>query len=449
MNKTDNKKLYRHILTLAYPVVLSQIGYITVQLADTIMVSQLGALPLAAVSFAGNIFYPMFCIGLGMSMGLTPLIGERHAQGKHHRKARLFQNAMVLLMGVAAALVVVMLAGAPLLYYLGQPRDVVDVAIPYFQYMAWSMLPIMAMWVFKSYLEGIGNTKAAMWAITIGNAVNILLNWVFIYGHWGAPMMGAAGAGLATLISRIVMPLILVSYFFAKPSLRRIFKFFKWKNFQKNIIRRIFNVGAPITSHLLVECMAFAVTGIMVGWIGTKELAATQLAVMFANMGFMVVVGISAAGTIAVSHAYGLRNFSLVRDTARVVYRIGIVWNLFAAIMMTIFRYPLLRLFTPDTEVITLAAPLVICVALFQLSDGISANSAGILRGLQDVKYIMKATLFGYVIVCIPLSWIITFPLGAGTIGIWIGLIIGLTLSAILLFSRYRSTIVKSLRVRN
>ena len=299
---------YKANLALAGPVVLSQIGQVIVQLSDNLMVARLGALPLAAVSFGGAVFTIFLFWGTGLSLGLTPLTGEAYAQRKIRTTAGLLQNALVLYSLVGLLLFGVLWMLGDLLEYMGQSPEVVRLAVPYYRYLAWSIIPYMVYLSFKQFLEGVGNTRTGMAVVLIANAINIVFNYLLIFGKGGFPELGAAGAGLSTLISRICMPLFMLAYFLWNQSVRRYFAFFSrtvqtWRN-----IRRLLSVGLPISVQVVLEVMAFALSSIMMGWIGPSELAAHQIVLSVGTMAYMMQVGISTATTILVSHAYGRKD---------------------------------------------------------------------------------------------------------------------------------------------
>lgn len=293
---------YRENLSLALPVMLSQVGQVFVQLCDNAMVGHLGALSLAAVSFGGAVFVIFLFFGTGISMGLTPLVGEMYARHDYRTSARLFQNALVLNSVVGILLFAVLQVFGQCLGLMGQSEEVVAEAAPYYNYLAWSIIPFMIFAAFKQFLEGVGNTITGMVVVLTANAINILFNYLLIYGHGGFPAMGAAGAGLATLISRICMPLFVLIYFIRVPSLRRYFRFFTWIAQGWRMTRRLLAVGLPISMQMVLEVSAFALTLIMMGWIGTVEQAAHQVVLSISNIVYMIIVGISSATTIMVSH---------------------------------------------------------------------------------------------------------------------------------------------------
>lgn len=435
---TKYTEQYALNLRLAGPVVLSHAGIVLTQLVDTAMVGRLGAAPLAGVSFGSTVFMMFFIFCMGISMGLTPLVGESYATRSHKASASYLQHSLILFFAIGVVAFAVQMAVIPLLYRLGQPAEVVAQAIPYYKYLVWSMLPYMLYACFKQFLEGVGNTKAAMYAVLAANLLNIFLNWLLIYGKWGFPAMGAAGAGLATLISRVAGALVLVIYFTQRESLRRYFSFFSCANFTWRSTRRLLGVGTPIASQMFMEFIAFGAATLMMGWIGTVEMGASKIAMDISNFAFMMIQGISAATTIRISHEFGRRDLRRLRLAANASYHIGIAWNVLTALLFILLRNHIPCLFTDDPEVIRMAAYLLVFAGIFQISDGLQVITIGILRGMQDVKSVMRIAFVSYIVASIPLSYLCAFTLGGGPGGLWVGLITGLSAAAALLIRRFR-----------
>lgn len=432
------KRHYIENLRLAAPVMLSQVGIAAVQLFDNAMVGQLGALPLAAVSFGGTVFFMVFIFVTGISLALTPLVGERYAQGEYEESGKYFQNSLLLYTIIGILAFALQHALIPLMFHLGQPVEVVEMSIPYYKYLVWSIIPHMIFACFKQFLEGIGNTTLNMVIIITCNLINILFNWLLIFGNWGFPRMEAAGAGLATLISRICMPVFALVLFVAVPKFKAYFKSFRIKYFNWKYIRSLLAVGFPISLQMFMEGAAFALTSIMMGWIGTTEIAANQIALTVSNFAFMILLGLSSSTTIRVSHEFGRKNMTELRMAARASYHLGLLWNTFTAVIFIVFREPMARVFSSDPEVIAIASNLMIYVAAFQFSDGLQSITVGILRGIQDVKRIMLIAFLSYIVINLPVGYLCAFVLGMGPGGLWIGFIFGLSIAAILLITRFR-----------
>ena len=310
------KDQYKSNLRLALPVVLTQLGQILTQVADNLMVGRYGGddpVPLAAVSFGGAVFFILFIAAIGIALGMTPLVGELYAQGDREKSAGLLQNGILFYTLLGFAMAAVQYAVIPLMYHLGQPVEVVDMAIPYYKMLVFSMPFVMLFFAFKQFLEGVGNTKVEMVVTIIANLANIGFNAVFIYGRFGLPEMGAEGAGLGTLLSRIIAPILMIGYFYNRHKYRGYLDGFSPRNYSWATVKNLLHMGLPISMQMFLEASAFVGTGIMMGWFGKETMSANQIAVTIGNCAFMIVMSIGAATTIRVSHCYGARNIGELR----------------------------------------------------------------------------------------------------------------------------------------
>lgn len=449
------RSFYKENLQLAFPVILSQIGQITVQMADTAMVGNYGGddpTPLAAVSFATNLFYIIFITSLGLTFGLTPLVGERFAQKRDRHVRELLQNGFLLysLIGVMATLVLIASRGVfPIMASLmmgdggdGSISGVVDMALPYYDTLIWSMFPVMIWATIKQFLEGVGNTRVAMVTIIIANSLNILLNWIFIFGKCGFEPMGAVGAGYATLISRVVQCLMMVIYFFRAKRFRIYTEgLLKRSMIKFRRIAEILKVGIPISFHMFMEASAFVVAGIMVLAFGAASVSAYQIGVNMMNLTFMIVIAIGSSTTILCSHIYGNRDFSRLHRTVYAAYQMGLLWNISVATLFVAFRYQIPTLFTTNVQTIEITADMLIFISLFQVSDCLQAISISIMRGLQDVKVLMPIVFVSYVVINIPVAYLLAFECGFKTNGLIMGFIVGLSCCAVMTIRRVRKNI--------
>lgn len=443
MKNQSLKGEYSKTLRLAVPIALAQAGQLAVQIVDNAMVGRLGATPLAGVAFGGNVFFFLFIFGLGLAMGITPLVGELYAQGKHRSTAQILQNSLALYLVIGVVICALQFLTVPLFQYMGQPQEVIDAGTPYYEYLAWSSIPLMVFFSLRSFLEGIGNTRVAMTITIISNVVNIIFNYLLIFGKFGFPEMGAAGAGLSTLISRILMPVLLVGYFVWHQSFRRYLSFYARDNWSRRQVGSLLSVGFPISIQMTLEGGAFAITGIMMGWLGTDALAANQIAISVTNMAFLIVLSIGSATTIRVSHEYGIRDFAAIRRIATSSYIIGIVWNVFMAVVFVTCRFLLPRIFTVDPVLIDLTGGLLVMVAVFQVFDGLQSTSLCILRGMQDVKATSVIAFISYIVINLPVGYLFAFVWDFGPQGLWIGFVFGLCVAAVLLISRYRMIVAR------
>lgn len=445
------REQYKSNLKLALPVVLTQVGQVLVQVADNLMVGNYGGndpTPLAAVSFGGAVFFILFIASIGIALGLTPLIGELYAQGDKKISAGYLQNGILFYTLLGIVVSVVQMAVIPLMFHMGQPADVVEMAIPYYRMLVFSMPFIMLFFAFKQFLEGVGNTKVEMVVVILSNLANVLFNWMFIFGNMGFAEMGAEGAGLGTLLSRILMPILIIGYFYNRDKYRSYLDGFSPRNYSWATIRTLLRMGVPISMQMFLEASAFAGTGIMMGWFDKITISANQITGTLGNCAFMIVMSIGAATTIRVSHCYGSRRISDISMAAKASYHLVLVWNFFAAIVFISCRNYIPMLFTSNAEVIEIASQLLVFAAIYQLSDGIQNISVGILRGIQDVKIIMPIAFISYWLLNLPVGYFFGFTLGMGPTGLYLGFAFGLSCAAVLMIWRIRRTLRK-LRMAN
>lgn len=446
---------YRANLRLAFPVILSQAGQITVQLADTAMVGHYGGndpIPLAAVSFGSSIFYLVFIAIMGISFGLTPLVGEYYAKGDKARCKSLLQNGFVLYGVVGVLATLILMAIRPLIPLLGNLMldggdngsivDVITLSLPYYDTLVWATFPIMLFYAVKQFLEGIGNTRIAMVVIISCNMLNIVLNWLFIYGKWGFAEMGAVGAGWATFISRMAMCVAICIYFFTTRRFGEYTRDFLSRSLLRiRICVNLLRIGVPIAFQMFMESLAFVAANIVVLAFGATAVSAYQIGTNMMNLTFMIVVAIGSATTILCSHIYGRKEYGELRRTTRAAYQMGLVWVLSVATLYVIFRSAIPELFTTNEQVIDMASAMLVVIALFQMSDCLQALSISILRGLQDVKIIIPIVFLAYVVITTPAGWLFAFEWGMGPVGLIVALTLGLSTVALCTMLRANHTI--------
>ncbi len=433
------KEQYRENLRLAIPVILSQLGHIVVQVADNAMVGHYGGddpLPLAAAAFGGGIFFLTFIAVMGLTFGITPIVGELYAQKRDIESAKYLQNGLLLFGVVAAVVTMLQYLLIPFMWHMGQPEEVVAMAIPYFKTLIWSLFPAIMFFVVKQFLEGVGSTKVAMYAVIFSNIINISLNYLLIGGELGAPELGALGAGIATLTARIVMAVVIVAYLLMSPKMKRYIESFARVNFSKSATRRLITMGLPISMQIFLEASTFVVIGFMFGSFGAAAIGANQIGLTLGNCSFMIIVAIGSATTIRISHCYGLRDFDQMRLASFAGWHLAALWNISAAILFFTFREQIPQLFSSNEEVIELASIFVMVIIAYQIPDGVQCVGVGILRGMQDVKSIPLIAFFSYWICNIPVAYICAFHLGMGKSGLYMGFVVGFTVAASLLIRR-------------
>ncbi len=420
---------------LALPVMLAQLGYIAVQVADTAMVGGYGgadATPLAAVSFGTLISWIFFFLCIGLTIGLTPVIGELFVQGEKQKMSNYLQSSLLLYPLIGLLCMGIQIVTEPLLYHLDQPTEVVDMALPYYRLMAYGLPFVMVYGAIKQFLEGVGNTKSAMIVAVTTNVINVVLNYVLIFGKCGFEPMGAYGAGLATLISRIINPLLLGAYFICSKKYREYISLFTRKvEYLRNSIKLI-KLGFPIAGQMVLEALAFIFTGVMMGWFGTEAISANQIGNTYGNCTFMLVLSLGSATTICVSHAFGRRSIDELSKVVRSALFMAVVWGIMVLAIFASLRNYMPLLFTENEEVILLSSQIIVFYAAFQISDAMQCILVGILRGLQQVKSIAIVAFVAYIVINIPVGYFVAFKLGMGAAGLIVGYIVGLTTAAIL-----------------
>ncbi len=431
--------------SLAYPVMLSQLGHVVVGVADSIMVGQLGTEELAAVSLGGAPFYVVMLFGIGVSYALTPLVAAADGQDQAFYIRNLLKHAIVLDALVGVLLFLLLYFGGPLVQYFDQEPNVVAIALPYLYIIGGSLIPVMIFQAFRQFAEGLSYTKQAMYISISANLLNILLNYLLIYGVWFFPELGVNGAGWATLISRVVMAIAMIVFVFRFKDFSQYITGFKFKNYAWTIWSKLLKIGVPSGLQFVFEVGAFAMAAIMVGWLGAIPLAAHQIALNLSGITYMTASGISAAATIRVGNQLGKSDISTLRTAGFTCLAMAAGFMAFCALVFIVGKTILPGFYVDDTSVIVLAADLLIVAAFFQISDGVQVVGLGSLRGLSDVKIPTLVTMVSYWFIAIPVGYVLGIMLDMGSIGIWIGLLIGLTLAAIAHVWRFNSLTKKLL----
>ena len=431
------KEHYKRNFFLAYPVMLSQLGQVLVGVADSLMVGQLGAEPLAAASLANVIFYVIMVFGLGVSYAITPLVAAADGEQDQSKITTIFSNGLVIntILGMILALGIVLCT--PVLYYLNQPPEVVTLAIPYLRIITISLVPYMVFQSFRQFAEGLGNTRQAMYITLSGNAINILLNYLLIYGKWGFPPMGLDGAGWATLVSRMIMAASMGLFIYQASRFRPFRGAFTFFHINKAAIIRILNVGIPAGLQFVFEVSAFGFAAIMMGWLGTQTLAAHQIAINLASISYMMATGIASAATIRVGNQLGRKDMPNLRNAGKTSFVMVTIFMGFAALLFLALRNFFPTLYIKDAEVIEIASQLLVVAAFFQISDGVQVVGMGALRGIEDVRVPTVIAIIAYWVVGLPVGYLLGFRYGLGATGIWYGLLIGLSFAAVLLVYRF------------
>lgn len=427
----------RASLSLAVPVMLSQLGHVMMGVVDSLMVGHVGAVPLAASSLANVAFNMILLFGIGVSYAITPLVAAAHGENDDTKIGNVLKHGLAINVVNSFILVSLVMAAKNILYHIDQPADVVVQAIPYLGIITFSIIPTLIFQTFRQFTEGMSLTRIAMVAVIGSNIIHVPLNYIFIFGHLGLPAMGLVGAGWATLISRVIMAAGIALYVYYSPSFKKFRPGFSVGHYSRALFSKMLHIGIPAGAQFIFEVAAFDISAVMMGWLGAKTLAAHQIAINLATISYMTTSGLAAAATIRVSNELGRKDFATLRTVAFVLLSMATAIMFLWGVLFVSGRNFLPTLYIADADVIAIAAPLLIIAGFFQLSDGIQVVCIGALRGLHDVKIPSLFIFAAYWIIGLPLGYLLAFKVGWGATGIWTGLLIGLTLTATAMVLRF------------
>jgi multidrug resistance protein, MATE family len=401
------------------------------------MVGMIGTIPQAAVALSNSLYTLVLVFGLGVSYGITPLVAAADSSKDISQNTELLRHGIVINTILGILLFLLLFFISPVLNLFDQKQEVVDLAIPFLNVMMLGMIPLCIFSGFKQFTEGLSFTRIAM-LVTVGsNILNILLNYLMIFGHWGFPKMGLMGSCWASFISRVVMALAMFIYVYYNKHFKKYWIGFSFRNLSKDLTKKILALGIPSGLQWVFEVGAFAFAVIMIGWISPNAQAAHQVALCIAATTYMMASGLSAAASVRVGNQAGLNNREGVRIAGFSAFLMVLVFMGCCALCFILFRNQLPLLFNKDPEVISIASSLLVIAAFFQLSDGTQVVGLGALRGVKDVKLPTFITLIAYWVIGLPCSYFFAFKLHLGVNGVWYGLSLGLTIAAIALFFRF------------
>ncbi len=430
---------YKEHIILSLPVAISQLGHIFVGVADTIMAGKLGSAALASAAIASSIFFPVLMLGIGISYGATALIAKADGAGDKNEIRIIFKHSLVLNFILSLFLFILLYKSAFVLRLLNQPAEVVAAAVPFAEWLAWSIIPLMVFQTFKQFAEGLSNTRQAMIISISSNILNILLIFIFMDGWMGIiPAMGLNGIAIATFVARIIMALAMVLLVLKNKKFAPYLT--EWTTIKLRIEKfgELLKISLPIGLQLTLEAGAFGFAFIVVGWLGTKEIAAHQIALSMAGVTYMGATGIAAAATVRVGNELGRGQFVELRKAGYSAMILVVCYMTITAISFVALRFYLPTLYIEETAVIQMASSLLFIAAFFQLSDGIQVVGLGALRGMGDVVIPTIAVLIAYWAIGLPLGYWMAFTLHWGIEGVWYGLSLGLIFVSLFLYIRFR-----------
>jgi len=433
---------FRATLYLGVPLIGSLMAQTLVNLTDTVMVGWYGLDSLAAVVLATSVFFVFFIVGSGFAMAVMPMAAAAEGAGEQHQVRRVVRMGLWISVIYCAVMMAVLWNFSALLQALGQKPKIADLAQDYMRIGQWGMFPGMLMMVLKSYLSALERPGWIIWATLLGAVGNAVFNYAFIFGHWGAPEMGVRGAAIASVFTGVVTFLVLAIYAQYNRHLKEYAIFTRIWRSDWPAFWEVFRLGWPIGATMLAEVGMFSASAIMMGWIGTRELATHGIAVQIASIAFMVYLGMANATTIRVGQALGRRNREGIRRAALVLIAIQLSSAAVMIVVLLSFPASLISLFldaeNPDrVGIITYGTGLLVVAAAFQVVDGLQVAGLNILRGLKDTRVPMLGAVVSYWAIGMPVSYVLGFKFGFGGYGIWGGLVVGLACAAVLMMWRF------------
>ena len=417
-----------------------------VAFVDNIMVGQIGTAELAAISLANSFMFIAMSLGIGFSTAITPLIAEADGEGSLEVGKSTFKHGLFICTVLGVLLFLGVFFAEPMLHLMKQPPEVVELAIPYLNLVSVSLIPLVIFQAFKQFSDGMSMTKYPMYAILIGNVINVVLNYLFIFGKFGFPELGIVGAAIGTLVSRLII-VIFLWYLLSQHYKSRAFvlniKIFK---LSKKMIKKLYSIGFPSAIQMFFEVAIFTAAIWLSGILGKNPQAANQIALNLSSMTFMVAMGLSVTAMIRVGNQKGLKRYIDLRRIAFSIFMIATLFAVVFAILFFLFSGILPKMYldindptkmVDNYEVITIASKLLLIAAVFQITDTIQVVALGALRGMQDVKIPTFITFISYWLIGFPISYYLSLYTDYKSAGIWIGLLAGLSSSGILLFIRF------------
>ena len=439
-------KEFKYNLKLAYPVILGMIGHTLVGIVDNIMVGKIGPTELAAVSLGNSFIFIAMSLGIGFSTAITPLVAEAHGKSNREEGRLAFHHGLYLCTILGLILFGFVFFSKPLLSFMGQPEAVVTLAEPYLDIVGFSLVPLIMYQAYKQFADGMSQTKYSMWATIVGNVANVVINYFFIYGIWIFPELGIIGAAIGTIASRIIMLIFMHYIMKSKTKFHYYFEGFTLKEIKKEINLKIIKIGLPSSMQMFFEVALFTGAIWLCGMIGTTSQAANQIALSLASLTFMFAMGLSVTAMVRVANQKGQEDYIMLRTVGLSIFILAVILEIVFAILFIAFHQvlPIIFVNTQDIativetqEVISISAQLLIVAAFFQISDGIQVVVLGALRGLQDVKIPMYMTFVAYWVIGFPVSIYLGLYTDMKAVGVWIGLLAGLTAAALFLYLRF------------
>lgn len=418
---------------LALPLAAGQISQMLIALADTLMVGRLGVLPLAAATFANNVLYLPFIFGLGFSMAISIRVSQARGAGDQPAARAALRHGLYLSLAVGVLTMLGVWGIQPFLGLFRQEPEIIRAVPRYFLLVAASMIPAMGVMAVKNHADAMNKPWTPFWIMLAGAGLNVVFNWIFIYGKLGAPRMGLDGAGLATLLARLAMLAAMIWWCMRARAIRDWVPTHWFRAPEWSAVRDLLRLGLPTSLQLLAEVSAFVMATLLIGTLGPDALASHQVAMTCAATIFMVPLGLSQALTVRMGEAWGALQYARLRLVLVSGWGLALAFTVCSAQAFLFFNHTIAGWFLTDPTAAALTANLLLVSAAFQVSDAMQVSSAGALRGLGDVKVPSWIAFVAYWIISIPIGWFLAFPARMGVAGMWWGITLGLTTTALAL----------------
>lgn len=429
---------YRTLLSIGIPIMIGQMGMIVLSFADTMMVGHHSTTELGAASFVNNIVNLAIITGAGFSYGLTPVVGALFGRGERAEAGQALRCSLLANTLAAVAMMTVLLVLYFNLGNLGQPVELLGYMRPYYMVLFASLPFVMLFNAFKQFTDSITLTRTSMWILLSGNLLNILGNYIFIYGKMGAPEMGVVGAGVSTLLSRIIMVVIFIVVFMRSRRFAAYREGFFKLGWSRPLLRRLNSLGTPIALEMGMETASFSLSIIMVGWLGTIALASHQVMTTISQFTFMVYYGLGAAVAVRTSYFHGQRDVQNVRHTVTAGLHLMVMLEVVLGGTIFLLRNHIGAWFTDSAEVSSTVLTLLLPFFIYQFGDGMQINYANALRGIADVKPLMLIAFVAFFVISLPVGYLCGFVLGYGLMGVWMAFPFGLTSAGVMMWWRFR-----------
>ena len=433
---------YRSLLSLGLPIMIGQLGMIILGFADTMMVGHHSTTELGAVSFVNNIINLVIITATGFSYGLTPIVGGLFGREELPQAGRALRCALLANLMAGA----IMMAALGILYFnignIGQPKELLPYIKPYYLVLLASIPFVMLFNAFKQFTDSITETRTSMWILLSGNLLNIIGNYVLIYGKAGMPEMGVVGAGVATLLSRVVMVALFLFVFLSRKKMRPYREGFFVLGWSRQLVRRLVSLGTPIALEMGMETASFSLSIIMVGWLGTIALASHQVMITISQFTFMVYYGLGAAVAVRTSYFNGQDDRDNVRHTVVAGLQVMVALELLLSGIIFLLRNHIGGWFTDSAEVSSTVISLMVPFFIYQFGDGLQINYANALRGIADVKPLMVIAFIAFFVISLTVGYFCGFVLNFGLVGVWMAFPFGLTSAGVMMWYRFKKVYV-------